>query len=233
MKKIITNLPPILVHISIKLCFLYSTLLGLVNFFLLYFKKIKLRYHLLLGIILSVTLGIYWYSNGICNIIPREKYVIGIYFSIVVIVKIFYRLFEEHRRRIRNKALKYRSIGGLPGYIIMSRKDYYNKGNIMKQTYQLKLDFDQPAKLYDTLKEVFDVLKENGHIFISSKAFNEEKYMKAAEYYGGSSLAYLLYIETSLSEEGVFCDSIEFWIENYMIDEFYYPDKMPYIEVLN
>ena len=233
MKKIITNLPPILVHVSIKLCFLYSTFLGLVNFFLLYFKKIKFRFHLLLGFVLSISLGVYWYSNGIYSIMPREKYVIGIYFSIVVIIKIFYRLFEKHRRRIRNKVLKYRTIGGLPGYIIISKKAFYDKENTMKQTYQLKLDFDQPAKLYNTLKEVFDVLKENGHIYISSQTVNKEKYIKAAEYYGGSSLAYPLYIETSLSEEGVFCDSIEFWIENYMIDEFYYPDKMPYIEVLN
>lgn len=37
-------------------------------------------------------------------------------------------------------------------------------------------------------------------------------------------------VTTVLSDEGIFVESEAFWIENYMTDEFYNPERMPYVE---
>lgn len=102
----------------------------------------------------------------------------------------------------------------------------------MKNTYSLQLDFDLSPQIFNSLNEIFDVLKANGHIFIYDSTQNKEKYMKKAIEYGIDISKYSVYIEASTSLEGTFAESEQAWIENCMLGEFYYSDKMPYIETL-
>ena len=100
--------------------------------------------------------------------------------------------------------------------------------------YRIRLDFelfDQYIDYY-SLKDVFDLLKSKGHIRVLKSDENTDEFLEKAEELAENIDKNHVYIEVSTSLEGVFCESIDFWIENYLIDEFYCPDKRPYIEVL-
>lgn len=100
--------------------------------------------------------------------------------------------------------------------------------------YRIRLDFelfDQYIDYY-SLKDVFDLLKSKGHIHVLKFDENTAELLEKAEELAVNIDKNHVYIETSTSLEGIFCKSIDFWIENSLIDEFYYPDKRPYIEVL-
>lgn len=99
--------------------------------------------------------------------------------------------------------------------------------------YRLKLNYDEFYKDYNSLQEVFDVLKEKEHIIILHKDNDYIQFLeKVSNENEVDTLKYPYYIETSVSVDGDFYESIEFWIENYLLDEFYYSDRRPYIEVL-
>ena len=48
----------------------------------------------------------------------------------------------------------------------------------MKETYTLQLDFDLSSKTYNNLNDMFNILKENKHIFVYDLGRNKEKYIK-------------------------------------------------------
>lgn len=99
--------------------------------------------------------------------------------------------------------------------------------------YRLKLNYDESYQDYDSLQDVFEVLKENEHITILHKDNDKAQFLsKFSEDVEFDNLKHPFYIETSVSAGGDFYESIEFWIENYLVEEFYYPDHRPYIEVL-
>ena len=99
----------------------------------------------------------------------------------------------------------------------------------MKRIYQLHMDFDQPVQNFTDLNQLFEELKNNGHIFIYDAA--HDRYCQMAEPCGVNCITHPLYIETSVSTEGIFVESEAFWVENYLTGEFYNPEKRPYIEV--
>lgn len=88
---------------------------------------------------------------------------------------------------------------------------------------------------YDTVEQIFDLFKKKK--IISILRYND---VKTGAAYSKEATAQDLSIEeqtqkpvfviTVLSDEGVFVESESFWIENYMLDEFYNPERMPYIE---
>lgn len=99
--------------------------------------------------------------------------------------------------------------------------------------YRLRLEYDEIYQDYNTLQEVFDVLKEDKHITILHKDTDKAQFLdKISDENEIDIIKYPFYIETSISADGDFYESVEFWIENYLIEEFYYPDHRPYIEVL-
>lgn len=98
----------------------------------------------------------------------------------------------------------------------------------MNITYQLQLDFDQPIQEFTDLKLLFEVLKHDGHIFIYDAS--TQKYQQMAKESVIDPSARPLYVETSVSTEGDFVPNIETWIKDYMIGEFYNPEKRPHIE---
>lgn len=95
----------------------------------------------------------------------------------------------------------------------------------------------EPAKPFLTLDETFNFLKKEG--FITALHHNDadtgKLFKQTAEEYCLSEqeqLARPLYITASLSDEGVFVENEAFWIKNYMLDEFYNPERMPFIEAV-
>lgn len=100
----------------------------------------------------------------------------------------------------------------------------------MKKTYQLHLDFDTPILCFSDLKQIFEVLLQSNHIFIYS--VSDDKYKQAAEDFGIDPAEKPFYVETSVSVEGTFTESVESWIENSLLDEFYNPEQRPHIDVL-
>lgn len=101
--------------------------------------------------------------------------------------------------------------------------------------YNVQFERDGPIASYSTLNEVYELLKMKGYIFVfrhnDQKTGN--KYTKAAaeQLLSTSEQQRLpIYVLPSTSDEGTFVQSEAFWIENYMEDEFYNPDRMPHIE---
>ena len=94
--------------------------------------------------------------------------------------------------------------------------------------YELQLDFEKPVQSFADLGQLFEVLKAAGHIFVYDTA--QARYCEMVEDCYVDPVKTPLYIETSVSEEGVFVESEVFWIENYMTGEFSDPEKRPYIE---
>lgn len=95
-------------------------------------------------------------------------------------------------------------------------------------TYELQLDFEESIQTFTDLKPLFIELKRTGHIFIYNPS--DDKYKEAAADHCIDATKASLYIETTVSAEGVFVEGEAFWIENYLLDEFSNPEKRPYIE---
>ena len=86
-------------------------------------------------------------------------------------------------------------------------------------------------------EETFTFLKNAG--FVSILRYNDKKtgtaYAKMADEHCLSAAKRQLwpvFIMSAVSDEGVFVESEAFWTENYMLDEFYNPERMPHIEAL-
>lgn len=101
--------------------------------------------------------------------------------------------------------------------------------------YSVQLDYDSDAVFLETPEQVFELLKKQKLVTILR--YNDKKtgsaYAKEAaaqELTVDEQVALPVFAVTVLSEEGVFVESETFWVENYMFDEFYNPDRMPYIE---
>ena len=99
------------------------------------------------------------------------------------------------------------------------------------------VQFEQNGSIVncETPQDVFNLLKNKKIITVSR--YNDVK--TGAEYTKVAAVQELaieeqkqrpFYIKTILSDDGVFVPNEAFWIENYMFDEFYNPDRMPYIE---
>ena len=106
-----------------------------------------------------------------------------------------------------------------------------------KYYYTIQLDMDTPVVVCSTLEEVFTFLKKKK--IVSVLRYNDSKtgaaYVRAATRQGLSLTEMVqapTYIKTVLSDDGVFVKDELFWIENYMLDEFYTPDRMPYIDTI-
>ena len=103
--------------------------------------------------------------------------------------------------------------------------------------YIVHIDEDRPAVTFKSLREVFSLIKSEGLISIyqHNNKTTDHAYAKAADKACLSAKEREqrpILITTALDEDGVFVESEDFWIENYMIDEFYNPDTFPYIEKL-
>lgn len=101
--------------------------------------------------------------------------------------------------------------------------------------YAVQLEHGEPTIYLDTEIQVFDLLKKNK--FVTVLRYNDKKtgtaYAKEAalqELTEEEQAAAPIFAITTLSNEGVFVESEELWISNYMFDEFYNPERMPYIE---
>ena len=101
--------------------------------------------------------------------------------------------------------------------------------------YTIQFDKDGVLVSCETTREVYALLKNKKLISISR--YNDSR--TGANYEKNAVMQNLsiaerarnpLFIKTILSIEGIFVPNEDFWIENYMLDEFYNPDKMPYIE---
>ena len=106
-----------------------------------------------------------------------------------------------------------------------------------KYYYTIQLDIDTPIFVCETLEEVFAFLKRKN--VVSVLRYNDNKtcvaYTKAATRQGltlAEQAQAPICIKTILSNEGTFVKDEGFWIENYMLDEFYSPDRMPFIDTL-
>lgn len=106
-----------------------------------------------------------------------------------------------------------------------------------KRYYTIQLDTDGPVVTCETLEEVYDLLKKKK--VVSVLRYNDNKsgaaYTKAA---AEQDLTIKeqeqtpVYIKTVLSDEGTFVKDEVFWMENYMLDEFYVPERMPFIDTI-
>lgn len=101
--------------------------------------------------------------------------------------------------------------------------------------YSVQLEHGASAVILETSQQVFELLKKKK--LITLFRHNDKKtgaaYAKEAATQGLTAVEQEklpVFAITVLSDEGVFTESEEFWIENYMFDEFYNPDRMPYIE---
>lgn len=103
--------------------------------------------------------------------------------------------------------------------------------------YCVKLDSDKPTIVCLTKKEVFELLKQNNAVDILS--YNEAD---TSEAYNEKAISCNLspdeiektpvYVSSIVSLSGSFVTSVEEWIDEQMLDEFYYPDNFPYIETV-
>lgn len=103
--------------------------------------------------------------------------------------------------------------------------------------YTVQLDVDESPVVCKTPEEVFNLLKKKN--LISVLRYNDSKttgaYVKQAtkqELDPAEFQEVPVCVVTALSDVGVFVESEDFWIENYMFDEFYNPERMPYVEKL-
>lgn len=103
--------------------------------------------------------------------------------------------------------------------------------------YAVQIDFDEKVVYCKTLQETYALLKK--HKMISVLRYNDNKtgaaYAKAATEQDltiEEQEQTPVCIKTVLSDEGTFVKDEAFWIENYMLDEFYVPERMPFIETI-
>lgn len=104
-----------------------------------------------------------------------------------------------------------------------------------KNFFTVKLDTDSNLVICDTVNDVYDLLKKKK--LISVLRYNDNKtgraYAKAA---ASQDLTVEeqeqtpVFIKLIFSGEGMFVKDEAFWIENYMLGEFYNPEQLPYIE---
>lgn len=101
--------------------------------------------------------------------------------------------------------------------------------------YAVQLEHGEQAVCLDTEKQVFDLLKKKKLVTILR--YNDIKtgtaYAKKAaalELTPEEQAGLPIFVTTVLSDEGIFVENEEFWVSNHMIDEFYNPERMPYIE---
>lgn len=97
--------------------------------------------------------------------------------------------------------------------------------------YEVQLDFDEPTKRFETLNSIFEYLKNNGHVFVYTSS--DEEYLKRAFEEGVDIETCPVYIDPQVRfGDGMFVESVDFWIEEYMLSYFYNPEQRPYIETL-
>lgn len=106
-----------------------------------------------------------------------------------------------------------------------------------KHYYTIQLDTDVPVVIRETLEEVYDFLKKKK--VISILRYNDSKtgaaYTKAAAEQGltfEEQMQVPICINTVLSDEDDFVCSEAYWADNCMLDEFYNPERMPYIDTI-
>ena len=227
MRYVYTEIPPLIIHILIRLYGALSFLLDTFNLILSPIKKIKFKIHCLCALLLAAGTEVYHYyaQNGFD--LPRAAKVFGIYIASVLAIKILFRPFDNLCYRIRMDYRSYFVRPGVPRYVVSSRKEYY-KEMPKKMTYKVQMDFDEPVQYFTDLNLLVAELKRAGHVFVYSTA--DGKYKEMAEECCVDPTKTPLYVETSVSTEGTFVESEAFWVENYLTGEFYSPEKRPHIE---
>ena len=228
MRIIISKLPSFIIHTLIWLYGVLSFLLDAINTILSPIKRIKLKIHCLFGTLLAVAFGVYSYYFRNDLELLHLAIVFAIYIAAVLSVKLLFRPFNKLCYRARMGYRRYFVRPGLRRYIVMSPKEYY-KETSKKMMYELQLDFEDPVQSFENLDQLFEALKAAGHISVYDAA--QARYREMAEDCCVDPAKTPLYIETSVSEEGVFVESEAFWIENYMAGEFSNPEKRPHIEI--
>ena len=105
-------------------------------------------------------------------------------------------------------------------------KDYY---------FSVQNEPDEPIITMESVEEIYSLLLSKG--LISVLRYNDsitgEAYLRMADQEGFSAadrVRFPIFIYPGNPEDGVFVQSEEVWIENYMLGEFYNPERMPYIE---
>lgn len=101
--------------------------------------------------------------------------------------------------------------------------------------YIVHLEEGSPSVSVGSLSEIFALLKEMGFVTIfryndkeTGAAFNE-----VAEEYcvpKAERERRPVFVLPATSDDGAFVESEEFWIENYLLEEFYNPELLPYVE---
>ena len=104
-----------------------------------------------------------------------------------------------------------------------------------KYNYTVRLDPGIALVVCQTPKDVYNLLKKKKIVTVACRDDKKTKnaYLKAAIVQDLSEKAQKsvpVFIRSVLSDEGTFVESEEFWIENYMFDEFYNPEILPYVE---
>ena len=221
-------MPPIIIDILIWLYGVLSFLLDTICEIFCLIKKIKFKTHILCAVLSSAGYGAYsYYAQNALDLLCFVK-LIGLYLAVVLAIKVLSRPFDKLCTWIRMDVRSYYLMPGLSNYIVMSPKELYKENN-MNKTYQLQMDFGAPVMCFTDLHQVFEALKQNDHIFVFSTL--DDRCRKVAKDHEIDPEEKPFYIETSVSEEGVFVQSVEAWIDDDMVDEFYNPEKRPYIEV--
>ena len=83
-----------------------------------------------------------------------------------------------------------------------------------------------------SLNEVFATLKERGHINILTLETDKKVFLEAAGEENADIEVTPICVQPSVSSESTFVESLEIWINEYMVNSFDSPDMRPYIEVL-
>lgn len=101
--------------------------------------------------------------------------------------------------------------------------------------YIVHLEEGCPSATFYTPEKTLAFLKTAG--FISIFRYNDKEtgvmYARAASEYCLSAAEQEqrpVFVMASVSDEGVFVPNESFWTENYMLGEFYNPERTPYIE---
>lgn len=101
--------------------------------------------------------------------------------------------------------------------------------------YSVQFDFNSSPVICDNLKKVFDLLLKEELISICryNDHFTGKEYAKFAAQHNliiPEQKQKPFFILSSMSEDGTFVNGVDFWIENYLEEEFYNPEQMPYVE---
>lgn len=102
--------------------------------------------------------------------------------------------------------------------------------------YCVKCDSDSAEVLCKTKSEVFELLKTKKAIKILnySDIKTREAFVKAAKFADLDESEYEAApycVSTTISDVPAFVGSIDEWINEAMLDEFYYSDRLPFVEV--